>query len=170
MRSVWRALHEAQLPVGPLQRNFGYLIPQVRKAIRTPSVPAAFQALALDVIEATNAAHQKRNSVTHDLLIQDYFDSNLVRSMRTSAPPRRLVELQSISVELMTLAWRLRGVWVIAPSWFGDVSADDGQTREGLLSWTRVAMGHIRDDVSNEILGTPGAAPEPPGGYRWIAP
>lgn len=166
MRSVWRALYEARLPVGPVQRDFGRLIPQLRKTMHLPSVPADFRDLALEVIEATHAAHQKRNAVTHDLLIQDHFDSNLVRSMRTSAPPRPLVELQAISEELMTLAWRLRGVWVIAPSWFGGISEDDGQTRESLLSWTRVAMGHIRDDVPNAILGTPGDAPEPPGGYH----
>ncbi|MFF1573924.1 hypothetical protein ACFVWR_14350 [Leifsonia sp. NPDC058292] len=166
MRSVWRALHDAHLPVGEMQRNFGYLVKQVRTALRLPSIPHDFQVLALEVIEATHAVHQMRNTVAHDLLIQDHFDSNLVRSMRTSAPPRPFAELQAISADLMTMAWRLRGIWVIAPSWIGGASEDDGNTRESLLSWTRVAMGHIRDDVPNAILGTPGDAPEPPGGYR----
>ncbi|MGO4535199.1 hypothetical protein [Leifsonia sp. 2MCAF36] len=166
MRSVWRALHNAQLPIGPMQRNFGFLIPQVRKTLRLPAVPEPFRKIALEVVEATHAAHQRRNTVAHDLLMQDHFDSNLVRSMRTSAAPRPLLELHAVSQDLMTMAWRLRGIWVTAPRWLRGPFSDDGQTRDSLLSWTRVAMGHIRADVPNAIVGTPGDAPEPPGGYR----
>lgn len=165
MRMVWRKLHDAGLPIGDLQRDFGRLLPQVRKTLEHPEVPVDFKAIASDVLEAASKAHQLRNAFAHDQLLQDYFDEDLVRSMRARTPPRPMTDLQNLADDLLKLTWRTRGVWIIAPPWVGG-PLDDFSDRDGLISWTRVAMGHIRDDIPNAIVGTDGESPEPPGGYR----
>lgn len=39
IRMLWRKLFDAGLPIGEMQRDFGRLIPQIRKVLVRPEVP-----------------------------------------------------------------------------------------------------------------------------------
>lgn len=173
MRVLWNFLDAAGLRQGlsagdykrGRERDFGRLIPQVRKLLSQSAVPPEFRRIALDVIETTHVSHTYRAKLVHDLLVQSPWDGNTVRSAFGTNPPRSVDELRQCAAELKRSSWRLRGVWIIAPHWVGgplDVPVDD----EGSLrSWTRVAMGHIEDNP-HTVIGTQGDCPEPPSGFR----
>jgi len=165
MRMVWKKLRAVGLLADDLQRDYGRLIKQVRKPLALPETPEPFRTIALEVIDAAQGAHKRRSVLAHDILMVDVVDDSRVRSLRSLTPTRPLAELAAFSEELKTLAWRTRGLWIIAPQWIGG-PLDDYETRDGLPSWTRVAMGHIRTDVPDRILGIAGDTPEPPGGFR----
>ena len=164
MGMLWRALHQAGLPVDDFQRDFGRLIPVVRRGLKLAQIPNEFRSIASDVLEATHRAHRVRRELAHDLLMLDHRDSSVVRSMRSAFPPRPMSELESCANDLMTLTWRLRATGIIAPFWIGGPK-DGYETEEIIRSWTRVAMGHISDEHPNAIVGTLGPWPEPPGGF-----
>ncbi|MDR5699857.1 hypothetical protein [Agromyces aerolatus] len=159
-RVLWRVLHEAEL-VGEMQRDFGRLIPQVRRALHAPSVPEAFRTIAVNVLDATLSAHRERNALVHDQWVSLVWAPGELRSARTSRS-RQLSDLRECAAALKVLTWRMRGVHVIAPRWLGLVEEDDVVSAADIRSWTRVAMGHIANDP-HRVVGTAGPAPMPPG-------
>lgn len=164
MRLVWNVLEDAGLGDGlERQRDFGRLIRQVRKMIVRSEVPDTFRTIASDVIEATHQAHLYRRDLVHDLLTECPQPRGVALSVFRNHSPRPLEEIDRCGDDLKRASWRLRGLWIIAPSWVGG-SLDEYRTVADLQSWTRVAMGNIRDDPG-VIVGTAGPSPEPPGGY-----
>lgn len=164
MRLLWNAFEDAGLGDGAeRQRDFGRMIPQVRKMIAHSAVPDTFRTIASDVIEATHRAHLYRRALVHDLLIEGPQPRGEALSAFRNHPPRPLAEIERCGDDLKRASWRLRGLWIIAASWVGG-PLDEYRTVADLRSWTRVAMGEIRDDPS-VIAGTAGPSPEPPEGY-----
>jgi len=164
MRTFFYELSRVGLTTEPHQQNLGRLVGQVRKALNRDAVPIEFRDLALEVVESLAGQHRLRSSLAHDQWMHlQKVRPEEVRSMRRTGTIRPIRELEECAAELIRLAWRIRGLWIIAPYWLnGDLS--DHTSPEDLHSWTRVAMGHIADD-STTTQGTVGEAPHPPGGF-----
>jgi hypothetical protein len=165
MRLLWGTLHSAGLSGEGEEphRDFARVIRQVGAQLARPEVPADFRKLAKKVVDATGIVHKYRAGLVHDLLVEGPWMRGKVMAAFSDAPPRGLDELQKCADDLKVLTWRLRGLWIIASSWVGGPVMSYA-TADGFRSWTRVAMGHIKDD-SSTIVGTKGPCPEPPGGY-----
>lgn len=162
-RMLWRKLQEAGLLEAD-KLSFGRLFSKLRHALASPLVPADFRRIALDVLGEMDAAHKVRNEYAHTIFLHyPEHGSELVRAARPGPLPRKLDDIEKGARRLLTATWRMRGVWIIAPFWIGG-EADDYESADDLRSWTRVAMGHIAD-TPGQVIGTPGPAPEPPGGY-----
>lgn len=164
MRATWWHLHAAGLVRGEKPGGFGRVIDDVSRALRKPAVPPEFAVIAREVVWETGRQHQLRNALAHDQWIELRWDPGSIRSMRTTEA-RTLEDLRVCARALLVLTWRLRGVSVIAPWWLDVVPDWERDLVDGLHSWTRVAMGHIADDVS-QVRGTPGPAPMPPNVTR----
>ena len=164
MRTFFYKLNDAGLINELHQQNLGRLVSQVRKALNKNDVPVEFRKLALEVVEGLAVQHRLRSSLAHDQWMHlPKVRPDKVRSMRRPGTIQPISELEACATELIRLAWRIRGLWIIAPYWLnGDLS--DHTSPEDLHSWTRVAMGHIADDPSM-TRGTDGEAPHPPGGF-----
>lgn len=165
--ALYRSFQEAGLAAEPMQRDFGRLIPQMRKLLGNERVPKPFAGVAIGALDFAGNAHRRRRELVHDLLTQDVLNANQVRSMRGRRPPRPMSELKNCADDLLTATWRIRGLWITAPYWIGG-QVEEGHDASDLRSWTRVAMGHIADHPYATI-GTEGEAPEPPGGWRTLA-
>ena len=158
-RVLWETLSMAGLAAGALQRDYGRLLPVVRKAMRSASIPSPLRDIALPVIQAALEAHRERNLLVHDQWITVPWSPGEVRALRR--PKRRqLSELHALSAQLLSLTWRMRGVTIITPAWLGQ--ENEAADANDLHEWTRVAMGHIADD-HHRVRGTAGPAPLPPG-------
>lgn len=164
MKMLWHRLDEAGLNDGtPLSRDFGKVIPQVRKLLGQHAVAPEFRQIALDVIDSTHRAHLQRRELVHEILVQPPWEGEKVRGALGVARTYSMSEIAECAEALQRCTWRLRGVWIIAPAWIGGVR-DTIEGRDDLISWTRVAMGHIAEN-SNRVVGTLGPCPEPLGGY-----
>jgi hypothetical protein len=159
LRNVWWHLHRAGIADGPMRRNLGQLVKQVRPALRDQRVPAPFRGVALEVLERGWTAHQTRNKLVHDQWMHLPWDRGRIASMR-SATRRDIEDLRRCADELRTLMWRMRGVSIMAPAWLGTHDRGEEEPVDELRSWTRVAMGYIADDPGR-VIGTPGDAPMP---------
>lgn len=168
LHMLWRSFQSAGLTSEPMQRDFGRLVPQMRKMLKHERVPTPFGEVAEGVLVFTANSHRRRRDLVHDLLAQDFFDANQVRSMRGDRSSRPMSELRDCADDLIRAAWRIRGLWITAPYWTGG-PREEGHDAWGLHSWTRVAMGHIAEHPY-AIVGTEGEAPEPPGGWPPPAP
>lgn len=144
-------------------RDFGKVIPLVRRMLALPQVPAPFAKIATQVLEMTSRAHAVRADTVHDILLQLPFEPDHIRS-GFAGTSRQMSDLEKCADDLKEVTWRLRGVYIIAPHWL-DGPTEEWETVENLASWTRVAMGHIADNP-NQVAGSPGKSPEPPSGFR----
>jgi hypothetical protein len=166
-KALHNKLRVAGLTDEHFERDFGRVLPQVLKILESPRVPEPFRKIAAQVVNKTQRAHAVRRDTVHDALTQMPFELDEIGS-GFGRPSRRLTTLEKCADDLKEVTWRLRAVWVIAPQWIGG-PLDGWETAARLRSWTRVAMGHIAD-LPNEIRGTSGKSPEPPGGFRVDAP
>ena len=158
-RVLWQTLSTAGVAPGSLQRDYGRLLPAVRKAMRSPIIPSSLRDIAVPVVQAALDAHRERNALVHDQWIEVPWSPGEVRALRR--PQRRqLAELQTLSAQLLNLTWQMRGVAIITPAWLGQES--EPADADDLHEWTRVAMGNIADD-NKRVRGTAGPAPLPPG-------
>lgn len=159
MRALWWQLHEAGLAPSPMQRDLGRLLKELRRALSHSLVDAPFREIALEVVQQSQDQHRVRNTLVHDQWVQLPWRSEEIASMRT-ATRLQLDELRACADALLVLLWRTRGVASMAPAW---LRADAGPEvdDEELLSWTRIAMGHIAYSPGR-IQGTDGPAPLPP--------
>ena len=167
MRMVCATFDRAGVTAGRWEDDYGRMIPQLLVTIDAVGMPEPFRVLASKVVNAAQRAHQRRNKYAHDILMQDVIRPDKVLSLIKRLSPRPFAEFESTANELRRLTYQLRALSVIAQSWIGPGldPNHDWQDADLLRSWTRVAMGHIAD-VPNEIRGTPGKSPEPPGGYQ----
>lgn len=170
MKMLWRRLDEAGLgDDSTMQHDFARVIQQVRRMLGRDGIPAEFRAITLAVLDATHSAHQKRRELVHQILIQPPWANGRVREALGDRRTFSMDEIAACAEDLRTCMWRLRGAWIIAPAWVGGADADfEHEDPADLASWTRVAMGHIAGDP-RQVVGTPGLAPEPPGGYASAA-
>jgi len=164
---LFNRLRAGGLPSDPMLRDFGKVIPQVRRMLMPPQVPEEFQKIAIQVIELTSRERAVRRETVHDILIQMPFESEQILSGFGNGKSRALADLEKCADDLKEAMWRVRAVASIAPQWITGALAG-WETVERLRSWTRVAMGEIADN-ENAMMGTPGKSPEPPGGFRISA-
>jgi hypothetical protein len=165
VRNLWFRLASVGLSEEPIERDFARVIKDVRRMLRDVRVPAEFRRLALEVLEATHDVHRGRARYVHQILIQPPWKPDELRPATDTGKAIHMSDLVQAAEGLRVLMWRIRALWIIAPHWLGDASHDEYSDRDDMVSWTRVAMGHIRDDP-HRVVGTSGPAPEPPGGYR----
>lgn len=165
-RVLWKELHDAQLVSGRRPEPFGRLLPALLEAFQQPSVPADLGEIAAGLLTTTQMWHRYRRDIVHDLPVMNWGRTGDVYSAISKHPPRPMSEIARCAVELRTCGYRLRGLYIIAPPWLGQLG-DVWDDAAGLRSWTRVAMGHVAD-VPHTIVGTEGPAPEPPGGWDQV--
>ncbi|WP_133059966.1 hypothetical protein [Plantibacter elymi (nom. nud.)] len=171
MKNLWMRLAQAGLGEGEPDRDFARVTRDVRRMLNLEPVPSEFRALALPALEATHRAHRSRVGYVHQILIQPPWALGQLRPAIGDQPAIHMTDLIKCAEELRVAMWRLRGLWIIAPHWlgYGDDEDQRWDDRQDLLSWTRVAMGHIAGD-RRRVVGTEGSAPEPAGGYRELSP
>lgn len=157
-RVLWSELNLAGLCDEPIQRDYGRVISQVRRALRREEVPAPFRDLALQVVGLAANAHRERNQLAHDQWVSIPWVPGTVSGSR--AKRRDVGEFAECARRLLELTWRMRGVGIIAPAW---LEQDDGREsdRDEVWHWTRVAMGG-RSDEPGVVRGSAGPATLPP--------
>jgi|GEM_PF-1780855 len=165
-RVLWNTLYDVKLVSGKRPEMFGALLPRLQEAFERPEVPEDIRGIALGLIETTQRWHRYRRDMVHDLLVMGWGRDDDVHSAIGKHPPRPMLEIVECASALRTCGFRLRGLYIVAPYWLGG-KPDGWDNADALRSWTRVAMGHLAD-VPGSILGTPGDAPEPPGGWDAI--
>lgn len=165
-RVLWNVLSESGITTGKRPEMFGRLLPAIEESMKKASVPSEFREIAGPLIERTRRWHKYRTDLVHDLLTTGWSRDGAVQSALGKHPPRPMEEMKQCAEELQRSGYSLRGLYVIAPYWLSG-AGDGWDVPDGLRSWTRVAMGHIAD-LPNEIRGTEGPAPEPPGGWDEI--
>lgn len=158
----WWELRQCGLGADPMSREFGRLIKQVRAMLSSDGVPSTYRDIGREVLEATARAHRERNLWVHDLWVHlPWSADESIRSHR-EGNTRQFDDLRACAAGLLDLLYRLRALAVITPPWFGREAIGE-MGRSDLVSWTRVAMGHIDRSVPHQIVGTDGHAPLPPG-------
>jgi hypothetical protein len=166
-RVLWNTFSAAGLVKGKQWPGFfGTLLNVLTEAFERPEVPELLSEIVLPLLATTQRWHNYRAHVVHDLLAIGWGEAGHVQSAIGKSPPRPMTELVECGEALGSCGWRLRGVWIVAPWWIGG-ELDSGATPGDMRSWTRVIMGEIAD-VPNEIRGTPGPSPEPPGGWQAL--
>jgi hypothetical protein len=166
LKLLWQIM-SAALPSsssGKPPRDFAEVLRRVRALLSDPQVGAPFRMIALEVLDRADVEHKHRRHLVHEVLMQPpWYDDRIL----TSARSYTFEELEGCSQNLKTITWRVRGLHTIAAYWLPpstSLMVDGHDTAADLVSWTRVAMGHISDD-RQRVIGTDGPCPEPPGGY-----
>lgn len=168
-RVLWNTLRAAGLGSGEIcPRDFGRLLPELRRMVSVESVPNEFSNIATSVIDEVRPAHKLRAVLVHDLLHHGDWTRGRVLSAFNRHPPQTLESIEQCAALLSRAIARFRGLWITAPQWVGGEIEDFTETTD-MQSWTRVAMGHIAD-IPGIMQGTPGDTPEPPGGWKSSNP
>lgn len=169
LRRLAYAFDESPVNSPKWESDYGRMLPQLVTTASQSAVPEPFRRLVAQVANLSITENRNRNRFAHDLWIEIPRQVSPIVGLS----PRRgreevdVEDFRRCAAELARLVARARGLWIIAPSWIGP--AADWQNADDLRSWTRVSMGHIADNAS-AMRGTPGACPEPPGGYVSIGP
>lgn len=163
-RVLWHRLRAVGLGAERPLREFGRLLSELRRMMRDDRVPGDFSVIGQGAVDELAAAHRLRASLVHDVLMQVPWRDGQVISAIRRAPNRPIQDLADCAETLRRGMYRMRGLWIIAPQWVGGVLEEPLDVPD-LVSWTRVAMGHIADTLGI-IEGTPGDSPIPPGGWR----
>lgn len=166
LKLLWKMM-SAALPSNISEkppRDFAEVLRRVRALLSEPRVGRPFRKIALEVLNCAEAEHKHRRHLVHEVLMQPpWYDDRIVTSDRFYT----FEELKACSQSLKTITWRVRGLHTIAAYWLPPsilLIVDGHDTATNLVSWTRVAMGHISDD-RQQVVGTEGPCPQPPGGY-----
>lgn len=166
-RVLWNVLRAHQVVDSDYPREFGRLLKHMRRALLNEAVPEDIRQIALGVVEQATRWHRYRSALVHDLLSTGWRqDDGDVHSRLNKNPPRPLRDLEQCADGLRLATYRFRGLWIVMPFWLG-AEGDGWESADDLRSWTRVAMGHIADEL-HVMKGTPGSAPEPRGGWDEI--
>ena len=161
-RVLWKDLSVCGIVKGQWAREFGRLLPRLEDAFKLPQIPNELRDIALPLLALTRKWHKYRADLVHDMVTTGWGKEGEVQSA-IGNDPRSMDDLIECGETLRICANRLRGLYSIVPWWLGGPT-DSWTTADYMRSWTRVAMGHLAD-VPNSIQGTPGPAPEPPGGW-----
>lgn len=166
-RVLWNVLRTHEIVDKNHSREFGWLLDDLRKALRHKSIPDEIRQVARNVVRLATRWHKYRSALVHDLLTTGWREGDDdVHSAINKEPPRPLRELEQCADGLRQATYRFRGLWVVMPFWLG-AGGEGWESAEDFRSWTRVAMGHIAEDP-HVMRGTPGPSPEPRDGWDAI--